>query len=302
LHDVAATGLGLLPLLGSGQNHLATGVNNLHAKNVERALKWLIAQQGADGSFSGNGYEHSICAYAICEAYGLTGDPWLRGPAQRALTRCVTWQRPAGGFRYSPPPVADQDLSVSGWFVQALKSGQMAGLSVPNSTWAGVNHYLDSVSLQNGEVYQYQEGRGASPSMNAVGLLCREYLGWGPRNPVLSKGIENLEKVPPGAIRNIYYYYYATQAVYHFGGPSWESWNPKMRDLLLDTQDKGLDPDRLDQKGSWSPAGDAWGSQLGRLGYTSLALLTLEVYYRYLPLYNRELALIKDEAIRNPVK
>ena len=75
-----------------------------------------------------------------------------------------------------------------------------------------------------------------------------------------------------------------------------------MRDLLIDTQDKGLDPDRRDQKGSWSPTGDAWGSQLGRLGYTSLAILTLEVYYRYLPLYNRELAIIKEEAIRNPMK
>jgi hypothetical protein len=302
VHDAGATGLGLLPLLGAGETHKGTGKNHLLSKNVERGLKWLIAQQGHDGGFSGNGYEHSICTYAICEAYGLTGDPWLRGPAQRAVNRCISWQRLAGGFRYLHPPAADMDLSVSGWFVQALKSAQLAGLNVPNSAYAGINQYLDAMSTPAGDGYKYADGYQISPPMTSVGLLSRQYMGWGPRNPGLAKGIENLERVPPGAIRNIYYYYYATQVVYHFGGPSWETWNPRMRDLLIETQDKGLNPDRADQKGSWSPAGDAWGGQLGRLGYTSLALLTLEVYYRYLPLYRRELAEMKPEAIRNAGK
>jgi hypothetical protein len=72
--------------------------------------------------------------------------------------------------------------------------------------------------------------------------------------------------------------------------------------MLIESQDQGLTPDRKDQKGSWSAEGDAWGGQLGRLGYTSLALLTLEVYYRHLPLYRRELGAMKDEAIRDAVK
>ena len=50
------------------------------------------------------------------------------------------------------------------------------------------------------------------------------------------------------------------------------------------------------RRGSWSPEGDAWGGQMGRLGHTSLSILTLEVYYRHLPLYRREMALKKDEA------
>jgi hypothetical protein len=71
-----------------------------------------------------------------------------------------------------------------------------------------------------------------------------------------------------------------------------------MRDILIDTQDQGLNPDRRDQKGSWDPSGDPWGGELGRLGDTSLKLLTLEVYYRHLPLYRREIGAMKDEAVR----
>ena len=40
--------------------------------------------------------------------------------------------------------------------------------------------------------------------------------------------------------------------------------------------------------GSWDPdkpAKDAWAEPGGRLMVTSLSALTLEVYYRYLPLY-----------------
>jgi hypothetical protein len=41
-------------------------------------------------------------------------------------------------------------------------------------------------------------------------------------------------------------------------------------------------------RGSWDPNGpvkDQWGAQGGRLMITSLSLLTLEIYYRYMPLY-----------------
>ena len=40
--------------------------------------------------------------------------------------------------------------------------------------------------------------------------------------------------------------------------------------------------------GSWDPnfpVADLWGQRAGRLYTTSLSILTLEVYYRYLPLY-----------------
>jgi hypothetical protein len=56
-----------------------------------------------------------------------------------------------------------------------------------------------------------------------------------------------------------------------------------MRRVLIETQTKeGC------AAGSWdpnSPKQDPWGRIGGRLMQTSLSCLTLEVYYRYLPLY-----------------
>lgn len=302
-HDVAGTAFGLLPLLGAGETHKGTTKNHMYSKNVERALKWFITRQGADGMLSGLGYEHAMASLCLCEAYGLTSDPMLKGPAQRAVNACVAWQHNAGGFRYSPRTPGD--LSVHAWFVQALKSGAMSGLNVPNATFNGVNNFLDTCANADGSGYGYT-GPQPSPTMTAAGLLCRQYMGWGPRNVGLQKGIEYLRKLPPSKnFRNIYYYYYATQVVHHmepFIKEAWEEWNPKMRDMLIETQDQGANADRRDQKGSWTNEGDAWGGQMGRLGVTSLSILTLEVYYRHLPLYRRELGAMKDEAIRDAVK
>jgi hypothetical protein len=289
-NDTAGTGLGLLPFLAAGETH-KTGA---YTKQVSYALKWIIQHQAADGTL-GNGYAHPICTVVLCEAYGLTADPNLKVPAQRAIKACVDWQVDSGGFRYNPR--SDDDLSVTGWFVQALKSGQMAQLNVPVSTLNGINTYLDAMQSPDGGQYRYVAGQNPTQPMTAVGLLCRQYMGWGVRAPGIQKGVEQLQKTPPGAARNMYYYYYATQVIHNVGGPVWDEWNKKMRDSLVDSQDQGQNADRKDQKGSWTPDGD-WAGQLGRLGYTSLALLTLEVYYRHLPLYKRMDNSMKDGAVR----
>ena len=83
----------------------------------------------------------------------------------------------------------------------------------------------------------------------------------------------------------MYYYYYATQVIHFYEGPDWHKfWNPKMRDLLVELQRKG----DASINGSWDKDGGFIGQQCGRLGTTALALLTLEVYYRHLPLYKRD--------------
>ena len=42
------------------------------------------------------------------------------------------------------------------------------------------------------------------------------------------------------------------------------------------------------QFGSWDPDSNWIGRDCGRVGTTAMCLLTLEVYYRHLPLYKRD--------------
>ena len=84
--------------------------------------------------------------------------------------------------------------------------------------------------------------------MTAVGLLCRLYLGTGPRNSGIVAGVNRLRQTPPpNGVASMYYYYYASQVMHHVGGDAWEFWNPKMRqikamDNILCVQ---VDPDRV---------------------------------------------------------
>jgi hypothetical protein len=311
-YDVAATAFGLLPLLGAGETHLGTGKNSAYAKNVKKGLDWLIAKQQAnkDGSFSGNMYEHGLATIAICEAYGLTADNRLKGPAQAALNFIASAQSEAGGWRYGAKQPGF-DTSVAGWQLMALKSGQMSGLSVPKETFSRADKWLDAAMDRNSYGYGYASA-GAGVTTSAVGLLCREYRGWGPRTHQLLTGVEILKANPPGGL-NMYYYYYATQVMHHLGGDYWKFWNeglvknkqtgkwekvnPGMRDWLIAKQD--TKDATKHSYGSWDPAGDVHGGAGGRIMITSMSLLTLEVYYRHLPLYRREGNVNKDEAARD---
>ncbi len=290
-NDIAATAFGLLPLLGAGETHKNS---KLYSDHVRRALDYLISKQNKEGYFSGGMYAHGLATIALGEAYALTSDSKLRGPAQRALSFIRSAQSTSGGWRYQPRQ--DGDTSVVGWQVMAHKSGQMAGLEVDdpaNPTLAKAGKWLDSCMTPDGSGYGYT-GPQPTPTMTAVGLLCRQYLGWNPRNPRLLAGVNSLTKTPPGELNSIYYYYYATQVLHHMGGDVWQTWNEKLRDQLIKKQEKGDDPKRLHLKGSWSPTGDVHGGAGGRMMQTSLSVLTLEVYYRYLPLYQRGLTGLKD--------
>jgi hypothetical protein len=295
-NDVAGTAFGVLPFLAAGQTHKPSAAakdkpEHDYTKNVAAALAFLVRKQDKSSGQLGGMYEHGLATIALCEAYGMTSDPGLRVAAQRAVNYIVAAQHDAGGWRYGPKQAGD--TSVVGWQVMALKSGKMAGLSVPQPVFDGAGRFLDSVMDRNNYGYGYTTP-GSSPTLTAVGLLCREYMGWSPKKVELIHGVDYMKRTPPSP-SNMYYSYYATQVMHHMGGDNWKNWNEKMRDMLIKEQDKGTDPKHPHQKGSWNPASDQHGGAWGRVGETSLSVLTLEVYYRHLPLYRRELGTVKPD-------
>lgn len=270
--NIHATGLALLPFLGAGQTHKGFAKHSIYAKNVERSLKYLLTKQDKDGRLGENLLAHAVATLALTESYGLTFDPILKGPAQRAVNYLVSKQKADGSWDDIPKGSGAAAASHA-WQILALKSGQMAGLTVPNDSLAKVTKLLDAREAL----------KDRPPAALAGHLLARQYLGWGPRNPQLLKGIMELRQRPPDPKRaDIEYYYFATQAIFHMGGEAWGQWNAKMRPLLLDSQekDKGENADHRDHTGSWSPGKDPLAPFGGRVMQTALSLLILENYYR----------------------
>jgi hypothetical protein len=284
--DSGATALGLLPFLAAGQTHKSNGPYKEH---ICRGTEWLIQHQTADGNLAKGSssmmYGHGLATIALSEAYGLTADKEVGRAAQKAISFIVAAQNKAdGGWRYNPGDPGD--TSVLGWQLTALKSARIAGLDVGPDAWSQVSKFLDSVASRGGVEYGYQPGVGPAPTMTAVGLLGRQYLGAKRDNPMLTGGMKYLVDHSPDAKQlNIYYWYYGTQFMHNMGGREWDAWNRRIRDILIRTQIR--DPDTC-AKGSWDPANDAWGKRGGRLMETSLSALTLEVYYRYLPIFKSE--------------
>jgi hypothetical protein len=280
----AATALGLLPFLAAGQTHQSNGP---YQKNITAGINALIKGQKPNGDLSNGGsqmYSHGLATIALCEAYGMTKDSRVGFAAQAAIDFIQTGQNREGSWRYSHGS-DDSDTSVHGWQVMALKSGQMAGLKVNPNSLNNARKYLSTCSRGTYKSeFSYTPGGGSTFTMTSVGLLCSQYLGAKRDDPVIAGGVEYLMKRKPDINqRNTYYWYYATQVMHNVPGPQWDEWNRSMRRLLIESQEKSGCA-----AGSWDPNKpdpDPWGNQGGRLMVTSLSCLTLEVYYRYLPLY-----------------
>jgi len=290
--DTAATGLALLPLLGAGHIHT---VKCRYQDTVRRGLEWLTSRQHDDGDlFVGPPgmaylYSHAIATMALCEAYGLSRDPSLEQSAKRAVDFICNSQDPVGGgWRYFPGQPGD--TSVFGWNIFALRSAHLAGIKVPAKVLKSCSRYLDQAALDKHRVtYSYQPGRQRGINLDAVmtteALLSRQLLGWPRDFPALAKGVGMISAhLQESGDRNIYYWYYATQLLHNMQGEKWERWNLKIREGLVAMQVK----DNTCAQGSWDPfqpSIDVWSRTAGRLYLTSLSILTLEVYYRYLPIY-----------------
>ncbi|MCA9044008.1 MAG: terpene cyclase/mutase family protein [Planctomycetaceae bacterium] len=282
---VAATSLALMSFLGAGNTHL----KGKYKPQVERGLNYLMsvfAKAETPGDMreipSGNSafYTQGLATITLCEAYGMSGDRRLLKPAQACIDFIIDSQHPeAGGWRYRLGEVGD--TSVVGWQVMALASARLSRISVPVKPRKLAERFLDSVQLDQGAYYGYT-GPEKKPSTTAVGLLSRLYLGWTPDRPEVKKGVAYLSSVGPSR-DDMYYNYYATQVLHHHGGPEWVQWNKVMREQLLETQDRSDGH----AAGSWAPRDRHGAAPGGRHYMTCLSVLTLEVYYRHLPIYQR---------------
>lgn len=325
---IAATAFGVLPFLGAGQTHQV----GKYQKTVSAGLYYLINNMKItkDGGSlmepGGRMYAHGLATIALCEAYAMNlnpealrkkkrasydgeGAPTYKekkeddaieaigndlanrlGPAaQLALNYVMYAQDPnGGGWRYEPRTAGD--TSVVGWQLMALVSGRLAYLRVDPRSFVMATTFLDHVRIDPyGSDYGYTDPQRGTQATRAIGLLCRMYLGWRRDNPGLTQGVDALSGMGPSH-GNMYYNYYATQVLHHFGGEKWKQWNDVMRDSLVNSQSHAGH-----QAGSWYfGGGDMGATKGGRLYCTAMAAMTLEVYYRHMPIYG--------EAVFEPAK
>ena len=308
--NVAMTGYAVLCFLGAGYDHKTP---NKYKTTVKKGLDWMLSVQKPTGYLGNRNYEHPVATMALAEAYAMTADPDLRGPAQKAIDQVLSHQNQdkaagkdayAGGLGWDyTAPTARNDSSVTGWNIMALKSALAGGLNVGKGM-EGAKKWLElswkaSNAAKNGEYKEWKDitaydkshfaycwntdepvAKDNPTGRESIGLVSAIFLGHTAGDAMVESLANEVMalQVPKAFPTNTYYMYYNTMAIFQMGGERWKKWNETVRDQLVHAQLKTTDC----RDGSWDWQGSQFhGSDLGRVLTTAYNTLSLEVYYRY---------------------
>lgn len=327
-NKVAMTGLAILTFLAHGEK---PGESAEFGTCVTKALEFIMSQQESNGLYtrSGNGYAHAIATYAMCEAYGMTMNPNVKESADKALQVIINGQHPSGGWDYNWKQSERDDTSVMGWAAQALKAGMMANVYHDPDEIERASKLCVKGFKKNG----FQDGgfgytSPAKGGLTGVGTLCMQFhhaandpyvknsfkimdewiLGWGKdENSQIRVGIPKTIPVAKlGQSNNPQYAsYYYIQCFFQDGGDRWKKVNGIMQSIYPNVQIviPKESSNYIDNEGNYQDVGywihdDINVDSANKTKFvmsTCLTCLQLEVYYRYLPSYER--ITIPDEKI-----
>jgi hypothetical protein len=294
--ETGVTGLALMAFLQCGE----TTDSRTYEGVVAKARDWLLGQQDQETGLIGEKighsymYSHAIATIALVDVMSSTGDQNLRGPCQKAINFITHARNPYSAWRYDVPPTGDNDTSVTGWMIFALKSAEEAGLTIDSQAFTGGMSWIDEVTDKDtGRVAYNTVGSQSSrmdgvndhyptdktECMTAVGLLCRFIMGQNPsEHDIMVKHADLLLEALPGFTRkgltnDMYYWYLGTRALALYGGDPWKKWSSCIRSIAQHRDFTGC------AKGSWDPIGP-WGFSGGRVYSTALMVSTLALAYQ----------------------
>lgn len=297
-NEPAPTGLALLCFLAHGD----TPLSETYGVTVQKAIQWLATNMPEGKPWSkGDGhasYAHGIATYALAEAYGMTQIPFLIGPMENGLDIIVKGQQPSGGWDYNYKKGARWDTSVTGWQMQALKAGYVAGSTNPgleNAIERSIKFCKNVAYKSNPEYlgtfgYTSVGNDSGSKSMTPIGAVGLQLLGEFDSPEATSSAKATYQRLLPTysasindwnskASTHLYGWYYATQAVFqhtHGKGNEWTQWNRTFQSALIRNQNP---------EGYWTHTErhHMGGETLkGKTLSTTFCCLQLQVYYRYL--------------------
>lgn len=267
-----------------------------HGERVQRSIAFLLDRR-ENGLFVtsdrlwGRMYEHGIVTLLMGQVAGMVDEERaeFRGfhdayaHAVAIILRAQSVPRASrfdvGGWRYEPTST-DSDISVTGWQILALRTAQEAGLPVPKRSIEQAVLYVKRCQQPAGSFGYMPSDPRTTLARTGTGVLSLEICG-DFQSPEAKAGGDWILKAPLAWKGDFLYYgvYYAAQAMYQLGGPYWEGWRPGGEAFLLEHQ--GAD-------GSWLPPPDApYENRAGPAYATALAVLSLTVEYRTLPVYQR---------------
>jgi len=247
-----------------------------YAKNIGMGIQYVLNSQRESGLICGASnsrapmYQHALSTLLLSEVYGMTENPRIRESLIKAVNLIVDSQDIAGGWRYQPKPEKG-DISASVMQVMALRSSAEAGVYVPKETIDRAMKFVKACYNSKEKGFGYMNGSGpAGFARTAAGVVSMQTVGLYD-DPLVKDAVRYISDHAFSDSKEWFWYghYYASVALYHYGGEPWQAYYPKIKDKIIS---------------DWRQAN--WRFNGGTLD-TAWGVLILGVPYRYLPIYQR---------------
>jgi hypothetical protein len=273
---------GHLPGQGPYGETMNQGIDYLLSQQLENGL---LVSSDPTGRRSEMMYSHSIATLMLAEVSGML-DTERQRTLDRVLPRALLVllqaqkvPKPtmhAGGWRYAPGSI-DSDLSLTGWSIMALRAARQNGAAIPDEHIADAIEYILKCRRGDGS-FGYMPGSvQGTPSMTGLAILCLELCGEHGHEAIEPAAELLLNHLPnPNDHHRYFAFYYCSQAMFQLGDKYWSQFAPRMYDAILDEQN---------EDGSW---GENQPGSYSNTYKTALAILTLTVAARQLPIYQRD--------------
>ena len=265
-----------------------------YATNIRKALRNMIMSQNPKtGYMTGYGhgsmYHHGFALLALSEAYGAVSEDLLWkgtdvsvdrrrtiGEALELAVRCVLTaqeKNPWGAWRYSPTS-QDADTTVAGTVLMGVLGARNAGIEVSNEAVDKALNFFQTCTMRGGGVaYQPMSSHGDGTTRAAIATLVYA-IGKRKDTPEYKATAEFIKRRMDQNTHSGYAFYnlyYMAQALFQSDFEAWQAWNRRIIERLQGMQQ---------EDGSFtSNYGAAYG--------TGMAILTLALNYRLLPIYER---------------
>jgi len=287
-YSCAATGLSGLAWLAAG----STPHEGPYAKNIMQALEFTLRSTAKNGFISENAsygqsgmYGHGYSTQFLAQAYGMIKSEELAERVKDGLTRAVRLiegaQNQYGGWNGSPNGALNDDGSgaVAIMQITALRAAESCGIQVRQQVIEKSKKYLLAMTNDAGwYAYNWHArgggGMGGSIATTGAGMYMLGALNQH-TDSKYPKGIKNIMNNIPGKGGDTgfggwyaYSIFYASLAIYQHGGAEWAQWYPAMSNQLVRSQSAD---------GGWN---DSYGGV-----FVALSVLSLELPYRYLPMF-----------------
>ncbi len=284
-YPCAMTGLAGMAFLAHGD----TPSRGPYADNIHKILSYGIQSQTASGLITSNMefqsrsmYGHGFLLLVLASAYGMETDQKVRDSLKKTIANGVNLtaqgQSQFGGWTYTPGGGDEGSVTITQ--MQALRAAQNAGFTVPKGTIEAALKYLELCRApEGGIIYSYQSGGPACLAISC-GALASMYNA-GEYESKMSDAClayvwkefeKHKNQWSKNAGHDYYAHLYAAQCFYQAGDRYWNDYFPAARDQLIAQQNAD---------GSWN------GDGIGPIYGTSIALIILQLPYKFLPVYQR---------------